>query len=169
MQKRRRRGSAAAARLSHGRTSRWRSEPLAVQGARGPAAASRGASARRERAGPKIAAGERILGDFGAEKSIPLKNSRCAPHQTDPKTVENRDFAIDNRKNEDPAKMTHSIPDFVNQSSNIFPILRERVTNIQYQYLERCKSIFSETLSCGQSSLSAVDGITSDTSCVVAP
>ena len=92
------------------------------------------------------AGGERVLGGNGPKKSISLKKSRCARHQADPKTVENRDFAADNRKSEDFAKMTHSIPDFVNQSSNIFPILRERVTNIQYQYLERCKSIFSAVL-----------------------
>ena len=81
------------------------------------------------------------------KKSISLKKSRCARHQADPNTVENRDFDVGNRKNEDPVKMTHSIPDFVNQSSNIFPILRERATNIQYQYLQSSKTILMESLS----------------------
>ena len=32
------------------------------------------------------------------------------------------------------------------QYFNIFPILREELTNIQYQYLERCKTIFLRVL-----------------------
>ena len=70
-----------------------------------------------------------------------------------PMTIETQDFSPWLLKSEDPAKMTYDLvlntSDFVSrnnqhdQSSNILPILREPVANIQYQYLESLKSIFS--------------------------
>ena len=35
--------------------------------------------------------------------------------KNDPMTIENRDFSLWLLKSEDPAKMTHSIPDFVSR------------------------------------------------------
>ena len=46
---------------------------------------------------------------------ILLKNARCAHHGDDQQHTENQDSALDNGKSEDPAKMTYSIPDFLNR------------------------------------------------------
>ena len=60
------------------------------------------------------------------------------------RTYENQDSASDCAKNEDPAKMTYSIPDFVSRQHNpeprILPSIREHLTKIQDQDLERCES-----------------------------
>ena len=60
-------------------------------------------------------------------------------------TYENLDSASDYAKNEDPAKMTYSIPDFVcepqhDQETRFLPSIREKLTKIQDQDLERCES-----------------------------
>ena len=49
------------------------------------------------------------------------KIARCA-RKSAILTVKNRDSALDNGKNEDPAKMTYSIPDFVSRNTINTPI-----------------------------------------------
>ena len=46
-----------------------------------------------------------------------LKKSRAVRAKSAILTVKNRDSALDNWKSEDPAKMTYSIPDFVNRNT----------------------------------------------------
>ena len=50
---------------------------------------------------------------FQGPKAQILEKSRAARAKTTAVTGKNRDFDPDNGKNEDPAKMTYSIPDFV--------------------------------------------------------
>ena len=48
-----------------------------------------------------------------AKTSKSLKKSRAARVKKTSKPDQHQNSALDNAKNEDPAKMTHSIPDFV--------------------------------------------------------
>ena len=56
-------------------------------------------------------------------------------------TYENQDSAPDYAKNEDPAKMTYSIPDFVSrnttQNQELFPVLESTSPRSK---IERCES-----------------------------
>ena len=80
-------------------------------------------------------AGQRFFGDFRCQKSDLLKKSRAARATKTTMTSKNRDFATDDSKIEDPAKMTYSIPDFVSRNATNLPIycpiLREFLTNHQ--------------------------------------
>ena len=71
---------------------------------------------------------KRFFSHFRCQKSNFLKKSRAARATTTTTTSKNRDLATDDSKIEDPAKMTHSIPDFVSRNA----------TNNQefFQYLE---------------------------------
>ena len=79
---------------------------------------------------PDAPEGERNFGFSGATKSKSLekmqKNARCGIHEDD-QTSKVRESGANNRKNEDPAKMTHSIPDFVSRgwpkTQDFFPDL----------------------------------------------
>ena len=55
-------------------------------------------------------------------------------------TTKDNESTLDYEKNEDPAKMTHSISDFLDQESRFLPRLRELLTKNQDQDLERCES-----------------------------
>ena len=52
-----------------------------------------------------------------AQKPKSLKNRALRAPKTTTITDHNRDFALDDGKNEDPAKMTYSIPDFVSRNA----------------------------------------------------
>ena len=62
--------------------------------------------------------GQRFFQISGAQKPKckSLKKSRAARAKSTIMTGKNRDSAVDNGKNEDPAKMTYSIPDFVSRN-----------------------------------------------------
>ena len=58
---------------------------------------------------------ERIFRSSGAKTSKSLKKSRAARATEMTNDHENQDFARDNGKSEDPAKMTHSISDLLSR------------------------------------------------------
>ena len=56
---------------------------------------------------------------LGCNNAKILEKSRAARAKTTAVTGKNRDFDPDNGKNEDPAKMTYSIPDFVSRNCSV--------------------------------------------------
>ena len=66
--------------------------------------------------------------------------------------MKNRNSALDYEKSEDPAKITHSIPDFYDQDPRILPRLRENLIKNQDQDLESYESrIWACLMSCALS------------------
>ena len=63
--------------------------------------------------GPCAPAGPRKFRVLRPRSTQILEKSRAARAKTTIMTGKNRYSALDNNKNEDPAKMTYSIPDFV--------------------------------------------------------
>ena len=59
---------------------------------------------------------ERFFRFTGAKTSKSLKKSRAARAMEVTSDHRSQDLAVGNGKSEDPAKMTHSIPDFVSRS-----------------------------------------------------
>ena len=84
--------------------------------------------------------------DFRCQNIKIIEKSRAARARIHTKPDQYQELALANAKSEDPAKMTYSIPDFLSRNTintPIYcPIFREMLTNLQYQYLESCESIF---------------------------
>ena len=49
-------------------------------------------------------------------------------------TGKNRDFAADNGKNEEPAKMTYSIPDFVSRNYSVSEEISRNIPRFEEKY-----------------------------------
>ena len=67
-------------------------------------------------ANPSSSAQTDNFADFDPQIAQILEKSRAARAKTTAVTGKNRDFDPDNGKNEDPTKMTYSIPDFVSRN-----------------------------------------------------
>ena len=72
--------------------------------------------------------GEQIFGISAAKTSKSLKKSRAVRARKTPKSDQHQNSALDNAKSEDPAKMTHSIPDFASCYGVYFVVVLVRAS-----------------------------------------
>ena len=69
---------------------------------------------------PPLRASE--IRDFSCQDVKMLEKSRAARARKTPKSDQHQNLVLDNAKSEDPAKMTHSIPDFASRNAINTPI-----------------------------------------------
>ena len=85
------------------------------------------------------------MGFLGAKKAKSLKKSRAARARKTPNSTNIRTFsqyqnsALDNAKSEDPAKMTHSIPDLSSLDGVCARNFRESFAKVAVSSCERKK------------------------------
>ena len=63
-----------------------------------------------------------------------LEKSHTGCNKTTTRTEKNRDLAADNGKNEDPAKMTYSIPDFVSRNYSVSEEISRNIARLREKY-----------------------------------